>query len=80
MPSRAEPIEEKEEEDHTRLPAQMPASRVPRNPVATKDRSGRTQCQSKKTGIEKQVTCWQDSKTEQKKEIVLIWEKTTLRF
>ena len=32
MPSRAEPIEKKEKEDHARLPAQMPASRVPRNP------------------------------------------------
>ena len=32
MLSRAEPIEEKEKEDHARLPAQVPASRVPSNP------------------------------------------------
>ena len=32
MSSCAEPTEEKEEEDHARLPAQMPASRVLRNP------------------------------------------------
>ena len=35
----------------------------PRNPVATTDRSGRTQCQAEKTGIVKQVTRWQDCKT-----------------
>ena len=33
MPSRAEPIEENEKKKHARLPAQMPASRVSRNPV-----------------------------------------------
>ena len=38
----------------------------PRNPVATTDRSGRTQCQAEKTGIVEQVTRWQDSKTGQK--------------
>ena len=32
MSSCAEPTEEKEKEDHARLPAQMPASRVLRNP------------------------------------------------
>ena len=32
MPSRAEPIEENEKQKHARLPAQMPASRVSRNP------------------------------------------------
>ena len=32
MPSRAETIENKEKEDPARLPAQMPAFRVPRNP------------------------------------------------
>ena len=48
---------------HARLPARMPASHVPKNPVATKDRSGRTQCQAEKTGIVEQVTRWQDSKT-----------------
>ena len=35
------------------------------HPVATKDRSGRTQCQAEKTGIVEQVTRWQDSKTGQ---------------
>ena len=32
MSSRAEPIEENEKKKHARLPAQMPASRVSRNP------------------------------------------------
>ena len=42
----------------------MPASRVLKKPGgATKDRSGRTQCQAEKTGIVEQVTRWQDSKT-----------------
>ena len=41
----------KEKEDHARLPAQMPASRVSKGiPVATTDRSGRTQCQAEKDG------------------------------
>ena len=50
----------------------------PRNPVATKDRSGRTQCQAKKTGIKKQVTSWEIAR-HRKKEIILNWEKTTVR-
>ena len=33
MPSRAEPIEENEKKKHARLPAQMQASRVSRNPA-----------------------------------------------
>ena len=32
MPPRAEPIEENEKKKHARLPAQMPASRVSKNP------------------------------------------------
>ena len=32
MPSRAEPIKENEKKKHALLPAQMPASRVSRNP------------------------------------------------
>ena len=43
---------------------QTPA--CPGNPVATKDRSGRTQCQAEKTGIVERVTRWQDTKTGQK--------------
>ena len=39
----------------------------PRNPVATKDRSERTQCQAKKMGIVEQVTRWKvASKTERR--------------
>ena len=38
----------------------------PGNPVATTDRSGRTQCRAEKTGIVEQVTRWQDSRTGQK--------------
>ena len=43
---------------------QPPAS--PGNPVATTDRSGRTQCQAEKTGIVEQIARWQVSKTEQR--------------
>ena len=46
MPSRAEQIEEKDKEDHARLPAQMPASRVARNPGG--QRVGETARQSRK--------------------------------
>ena len=44
MPPREEPIEEKEKEDHARLPAQMPASRVSRNPSVNdrQERNGRS--------------------------------------
>ena len=66
VPSQEEPNGGKRKEDNARLLAQMPASRVSRNPVATTDRSGRTQCQAEKTGIVEQVTRWQDSKTGQK--------------
>ena len=34
--------------------------------MATTDRSGRTQCQTEKTGIVDQITRWQDSKAEQR--------------
>ena len=45
----------------------------PGNPVATTDRSGRTQCQAEKTGIVEQVTRWQDSRTGS----LILWVSTT---
>ena len=45
MSSCAEQNEEKEEEDHARLPAQVPASRVLRNPGGN-TRQERMQCQA----------------------------------
>ena len=38
----------------------------PRNPVATKDRSGRAQCQAKKTGIKKHVISWKIARQSKK--------------
>ena len=54
---------------------QAPA--CPRNPAATKDRSGKTQCHAKKTEITKQVTSWNVAR-QSKEEIILNWEKSTV--
>ena len=40
---------------HARLPAKVPASSVSKSPGGNTDRSGRTQCQAKKTGNIKQT-------------------------
>ena len=58
--------EREKREKHARLPAQMPASACPGIPVATTDRSGRTQCRAEKTGIMEQVIRCQDIRTGQK--------------
>ena len=50
----------------------------PRNPVATKNRSERTQCQAKKTRNTKQVTRWKVAR-QSGKENIFFWKKTTVR-
>ena len=54
-PSHAEPIEEKEKENNAQLLAQMPASRVPRNPRGNNRQERKDAVSGRKTGIVEQV-------------------------
>ena len=76
MPPRAEPIQENEKKKHARLPAQMPASRVPKKPGGNNRQERKDAVSGRQDGNR-----GAGGKTARpnRKEIIRILEKTTVR-